>query len=130
MCHAERSHPHPHLQRSSVLLLLSSLCGQKPARRSLLGPTHLAELQPAARQRKGDCLPGSPPAHPTLLALPALPPPCCAAPSHAPRRFCAAPLQSAAKRYKVTGAGKVMVRRAGKQHLNEKQSRKTKRNLG
>lgn len=38
-------------------------------------------------------------------------------------------LQSAAKRYKVTGSGKVMVRRAGKQHLNEKQSRKTKRNL-
>jgi hypothetical protein len=37
--------------------------------------------------------------------------------------------QSAAKRYKVTGSGKVMVRRAGKQHLNEKQSRKTKRNL-
>ncbi len=39
------------------------------------------------------------------------------------------PPQSAAKRYKVTGSGKVMVRRAGKQHLNEKQSRKTKRNL-
>lgn len=38
--------------------------------------------------------------------------------------------QSAAKRYKITGSGKVMVRRAGKQHLNEKQSRKTKRNLG
>ncbi|KAL4430643.1 hypothetical protein ABPG75_005899 [Micractinium tetrahymenae] len=38
--------------------------------------------------------------------------------------------KSAAKRYKVTGSGKVMVRRAGKQHLNEKQSRKTKRNLG
>ena len=50
-----------------------------------------------------------------------------------PTRRCrpAAPrlLQSAAKRYKVTGSGKVMVRRAGKQHLNEKQSRKTKRNL-
>jgi large subunit ribosomal protein L35 len=40
------------------------------------------------------------------------------------------PLQSAAKRYKITAGGKVMVRRAGKQHLNEKQSRKTKRNLG
>ena len=38
-------------------------------------------------------------------------------------------MQSAAKRYKLTGSGKVMVRRAGKQHLNEKQSRKTKRNL-
>ncbi|PRW58039.1 50S ribosomal L35 [Chlorella sorokiniana] len=38
--------------------------------------------------------------------------------------------KSAAKRYKITGSGKVMVRRAGKQHLNEKQSRKTKRNLG
>ncbi|PSC74543.1 50S ribosomal chloroplastic [Micractinium conductrix] len=37
--------------------------------------------------------------------------------------------KSAAKRYKLTGSGKVMVRRAGKQHLNEKQSRKTKRNL-
>lgn len=39
-------------------------------------------------------------------------------------------VQAAAKRYRVTGSGKVMVRRAGKQHLNEKQSRKTKRNLG
>lgn len=38
--------------------------------------------------------------------------------------------KSAAKRYKVTGSGKVLVRRAGKQHLNEKQSSKTKRNLG
>ena len=37
--------------------------------------------------------------------------------------------QSAAKRYKVTGSGKVVVRRAGRQHLNEKQSSKTKRNL-
>jgi ribosomal protein L35 len=32
-------------------------------------------------------------------------------------------LQSAAKRYKVTGTGKVMGRRAGKQHFNEKKSR-------
>jgi large subunit ribosomal protein L35 len=39
-------------------------------------------------------------------------------------------VQAAAKRYKITGSGKVMVRRAGKQHLNEKQSSKTKRNLG
>ncbi|EFN55655.1 hypothetical protein CHLNCDRAFT_133856 [Chlorella variabilis] len=38
--------------------------------------------------------------------------------------------KAAAKRYKVTGSGKVVVRRAGKQHLNEKQSAKTKRNLG
>ena len=32
----------------------------------------------------------------------------------------AAVLQSAVKRYKVTGTGKVMVRKPGKQHINEK----------
>jgi ribosomal protein L35 len=32
--------------------------------------------------------------------------------------------KAAAKRYKITGSGKVMCRRAGKQHLNEKMSRK------
>ena len=37
--------------------------------------------------------------------------------------------QAAAKRYKVTGSGKVMVRRAGKQHLNEKMSRKKNKSL-
>lgn len=31
--------------------------------------------------------------------------------------------KSAAKRYKITGGGKVMVRQAGKQHLNEKMKR-------
>lgn len=36
-------------------------------------------------------------------------------------------LQAAAKRFKVTGAGKVMARHAGKQHLNEKMSRDEKR---
>ena len=40
------------------------------------------------------------------------------------------PLQSAAKRYRVTGGGKVMVRRAGKQHLNEKMSKAKKKSLG
>jgi hypothetical protein len=48
---------------------------------------------------------------------------------HPVRTVLASMPQSAAKRYKLTGSGKVMVRRAGKQHLNEKQSRKTKRNL-
>ena len=37
--------------------------------------------------------------------------------------------QSAAKRYKVTASGKVMVRRAGKQHLNEKMNRAKKNKL-
>ena len=32
------------------------------------------------------------------------------------------PLQAAVKRYKVTGSGKVMVRKPGKQHINEKKS--------
>lgn len=32
-------------------------------------------------------------------------------------------VQAAAKRYKVTGTGKVMARSAGKQHFNEKMSR-------
>ncbi len=32
-------------------------------------------------------------------------------------------MQAAAKRYKVTGSGKLMARRAGKQHFNEKMSR-------
>jgi ribosomal protein L35 len=32
--------------------------------------------------------------------------------------------KAAAKRFKITGSGKVMCRRAGKQHLNEKMSRK------
>ncbi len=31
-------------------------------------------------------------------------------------------VQSAVKRYKVTGGGKVMVRKPGKQHINEKKS--------
>ena len=37
--------------------------------------------------------------------------------------------QSAAKRYKVTGSGKVMARHSGKQHMNEKQTRHKKREL-
>eukprot|EP00887_Chlorella_sp_A99_P007943 scaffold12.g7943.t1 len=37
--------------------------------------------------------------------------------------------KSAAKRYKVTGGGKVLVRHSGKQHLNEKMSRKKIRQL-
>ncbi len=37
--------------------------------------------------------------------------------------FVAVLLQSAAKRFKVTGSGKVMCRKAGKQHFNEKMSR-------
>eukprot|EP00191_Tetraselmis_sp_GSL018_P009319 CAMPEP_0177616794 /NCGR_PEP_ID=MMETSP0419_2-20121207/24416_1 /TAXON_ID=582737 /ORGANISM="Tetraselmis sp., Strain GSL018" /LENGTH=166 /DNA_ID=CAMNT_0019115017 /DNA_START=2562 /DNA_END=3062 /DNA_ORIENTATION=+ len=37
--------------------------------------------------------------------------------------------KAAAKRYKVTGSGKVMVRRPGKQHLNEKYSRNQKKAL-
>lgn len=34
------------------------------------------------------------------------------------------PNQAASKRYKVTGSGKVMARHAGKQHMNEKMTRK------
>jgi large subunit ribosomal protein L35 len=37
--------------------------------------------------------------------------------------------KSAKKRYKITGSGKVMVRRAGKQHLNEKMNRAKNRQL-
>lgn len=52
----------------------------------------------------------------------------------APARLPACPcrlrcLQSAAKRYKVTGSGKVMARHSGKQHMNEKQTRQKKRDL-
>jgi hypothetical protein len=32
-------------------------------------------------------------------------------------------LQAAAKRFKVTGSGKLMARKAGKNHFNEKKSR-------
>lgn len=39
-------------------------------------------------------------------------------------------MQAAAKRYKVTGTGKVLTRRPGKQHINEKKSPKRLRNLG
>ena len=39
------------------------------------------------------------------------------------------PSQSAAKRYKVTGSGKVMARHSGKQHMNEKKNRNRKRRL-
>lgn len=39
-------------------------------------------------------------------------------------------MQAAAKRYKVTGSGKVMVRKPGKQHINEKKSPKQLRRLG
>ena len=38
--------------------------------------------------------------------------------------------QAAAKRYKVTGSGKVLVRKPGKQHINEKKSPKRLRRLG
>mmetsp|Transcript_13459 Transcript_13459/g.34543 ORF Transcript_13459/g.34543 Transcript_13459/m.34543 type:complete len:163 (-) Transcript_13459:139-627(-) len=37
--------------------------------------------------------------------------------------------KAAAKRYKITGGGKVMARRPGKQHLNEKMSRNKKKAL-
>jgi large subunit ribosomal protein L35 len=37
--------------------------------------------------------------------------------------------KAAAKRYKVTGSGKVMGRHAGKQHMNEKMSTNHKREL-
>jgi ribosomal protein L35 len=38
-------------------------------------------------------------------------------------------LQAAAKRIRVTGAGKLMARHSGKQHMNEKQTRAQKREL-
>ncbi len=38
--------------------------------------------------------------------------------------------KAAKKRYKITATGKVMVRRAGKQHLNEKKSKSKKKTLG
>lgn len=37
--------------------------------------------------------------------------------------------KSAAKRFKITGSGKVLRRQCGKQHLNEKMSRSTKNSL-
>ena len=39
-------------------------------------------------------------------------------------------MQAAAKRYKVTGTGKVLTRRPGKQHINEKKSPKRLKQLG
>ncbi|DBB00743.1 TPA: hypothetical protein ACH3X1_000676 [Trebouxia sp. C0004] len=39
-------------------------------------------------------------------------------------------LLAAAKRYKVTGTGKVILRHPGKQHINEKKSSKRLSNLG
>lgn len=38
--------------------------------------------------------------------------------------------KAAAKRYKITGSGKVLVRRSGKQHLNEKMNKAKKKALG
>lgn len=38
--------------------------------------------------------------------------------------------QAAAKQYKVTGTGKVILRHPGKQHINEKKSSKRLSNLG
>lgn len=37
--------------------------------------------------------------------------------------------QAAAKRFRVTGSGKVRARRCGKQHMNEKKSKDRKRHL-
>ncbi len=37
--------------------------------------------------------------------------------------------RSAAKRFKVTGSGKIMFRKPGKSHILTKKSRKRKRNL-
>jgi len=42
----------------------------------------------------------------------------------------AAVAQAAVKRYKVTGTGKVMVRKPGKQHINEKKRPKRLSRLG
>ena len=39
-------------------------------------------------------------------------------------------VQAASKRYKVTGTGKVLTRRPGKQHINEKKSPKRLKQLG
>ena len=58
-------------------------------------------------------------------------------PTHPPTHSCPRPLappwhptlQSAAKRDKVSGGGKGLVRHSGKQHLNEKLSRKKIRQL-
>ena len=43
---------------------------------------------------------------------------------------CPLGVQAAAKRYKITGSGKVFTRRPGKQHINEKKSPKRLRALG
>ncbi len=44
---------------------------------------------------------------------------------------CSSPCaQAAAKRFKVTGTGKVLSRRPGKQHINEKKSPKRLSQLG
>lgn len=56
-----------------------------------------------------------------IFALPPYPP-------HPHHPSC--PVQSAAKRYKVTASGKVMVRQPGKQHLNEKMDKATKNAKG
>ena len=55
------------------------------------------------------------------------PPPAPSPPQHQPNKKNP---QSAAKRIKVTGSGKLMARHSGKQHLNEKMSREQKRQLG
>ena len=38
--------------------------------------------------------------------------------------------KAVAKRFKVTGSGKILRRKQGKRHLLQKKSRKRKRNLG
>jgi len=38
--------------------------------------------------------------------------------------------KSVAKRYKITGTGKILRRKPGKRHILTKKSRKRKRNLG
>ena len=38
--------------------------------------------------------------------------------------------KAGAKRFKVTGSGKILRRKQGKRHLLQKKSRKRKRNLG
>ena len=46
------------------------------------------------------------------------------------QEVCLLTAQAAAKRYKITGSGKVFTRRPGKQHINEKKSPKRLRALG
>ncbi|KAK9834474.1 hypothetical protein WJX74_002475 [Apatococcus lobatus] len=55
--------------------------------------------------------------------------PVCHVKRHAAKRPKLKTKKAAAKRYKITGTGKVLTRKPGKQHMNQKMSRQHKRKL-